>query len=221
MGLYPPTWLVYRRDMSHLSFTPMTEILKPCQQGVASLDYVEVSQYAASMASMRGQDTRPGKFCLLRINDSIMMSDTYYEQRTNYDVLRQAKGAVLIGGLGIGMILVPLLKNPAVTKVTVLELHQDVIDLVLPQLAGVEGYEKLEVICCDCRSWQPPKGQKWDTIYWDIWPDITTDNLKEITLLKRRYARRLATGGWQGAWVEHTLRARVKQEARQSRSWRW
>jgi spermidine synthase len=206
---------VYKRGMSQ--FTNMVEVLNPGEKGVAALSHYQVSDHEATLSSLRGQPTTSGAFCVLTVQGLTMMSDTHYERRTNCHVIDNAWGSVLIGGLGIGMILVPILRNPQVTKVTVLELHQDVIDLVLPQLVNLEGFEKLEVICCDCRTWQPPKGAKWDVIYWDIWPDICTDNLKEITMLKRRYARKLAPGGWQAAWVEGELRSRVNRDRKERR----
>jgi hypothetical protein len=65
------------------------------------------------------------------------------------------------------------------------------------------------VIQADAFSWKPPRGELYDVIYFDIWADICTDNLPEISKLKRRYARRLKrkdSGSWMGAWQEPKLR---------------
>jgi spermidine synthase len=77
-----------------------------------------------------------------------MMSDTNMERRSNWQVKDNAHGRVLIAGLGIGMILHPILDPTRaiisrragealqpVEHVTVVELNQDVIDLVAPSLA--------------------------------------------------------------------------------------
>jgi hypothetical protein len=48
--------------------------------------------------------------------------------------------------------------------------------------------------------------QMFDTIYFDIWPTISTDNLAEMATLNRRFARRLNPGGWRGSWMEDSLK---------------
>lgn len=47
-------------------------------------------------------------------------------------------------------------------------------------------YARLEV--------NAPKGQKWDTIYFDIWPDVCIDNLEGAARLARKFSPRL--DGW-------------------------
>lgn len=55
------------------------------------------------------------------------------------------------------------------------------------------------------------------SIYWDIWPDVCTTNLAEITKLKRRYARRVNPGGRQLAWVEGLLRRQLARDKKPRR----
>lgn len=38
-------------------------------------------------------------------------------------------------------------------------------------------------------SWCPFRKKRFNTIYFDIWPTISEDNLPEITKLKRKFAR--------------------------------
>jgi spermidine synthase len=128
-------------------------------------------------------------------------------------VLREARGDVLIAGLGIGMILVPILSKPEVNRVLVIEKYQDVIDLVGSHVA----HSKLTIECADILEYKPAKGSKWNTIYFDIWPDICTDNLDEIATLKQRFKYHKAVDGWMGAWVEGELRGRRRSE--RGRGW--
>ena len=143
-----------------------------------------------------------------------MMSDGDMEHRSNYRPTSRMNGDVLIAGLGIGMILVPILRNPKVKSVVVLEKYQDVIDLVEPPLRKALGADatKLTVLCADVFDWEIPRDQKFDSIYFDIWPNICTDQLKDITKLKRKFCRRVRQGGWMAAWMEQDLRRRRRKE---------
>jgi hypothetical protein len=150
-----------------------------------------------------------------------MMSDTAYEQRTNREFVRAAKGHVLVAGLGIGMILVPVLQNPDVTSVTVVEKYQDVVDLVGPSLEKFSG-GKLKIVCADIFTWKPEKGTRYDTLYFDIWPTVTTDNLKEMATLHRRFGRHKAAGAWMDSWERDLLLVRTRREDKEHREYmRW
>ena len=153
----------------------------------------------------------------LLLDGDVMMSDTENERLTNRQAVIGAHGDVLIAGLGIGMILIPMLQRPEVRSVTVLEKSADVIALVEPAIREYTIYaSKLAVIEADCFAWVMPKGLKWDWIYFDIWPDICTDNLPEIAQLKRKYSRRLNSesnpNARMFAWCETKLRAKRRRE---------
>ena len=145
-----------------------------------------------------------GDYVKLYVNGTLMMSDTPMEKRTNTDFIDNAHGDVMIAGLGIGLILHNLeekVKTGEVTSITVYEKYQDVIDLVSPYYKHLP----LTVKCADILEYIPPKGETYDTIYFDIWPTITTDNLKEIKLLHNRWKFRKRKGGWMDSWVKKFL----------------
>lgn len=126
-----------------------------------------------------------------------MMSDTEHERMTNREILYRAKGNVLIAGLGIGMILHPILENENVQSVTVLEKEKDVIDLVSETLPR----KKLQIVNADVFEWSPPKDAKYDCIYFDIWSDGAADlTKKERHKLACKYRKYKAAGGWMGGW---------------------
>jgi hypothetical protein len=68
---------------------------------------------------------------LVKKGEGVMMSDTPMERNTNYHILDKANGDVLIFGLGIGLIILPLLRKENVKSITVVELYQDLIDVHL------------------------------------------------------------------------------------------
>lgn len=139
----------------------------------------------------------------------LMMSDTPYEIRSGNGFIWAANGHVLILGLGLGATTIPVLEKKEVTKVTVIERNIDVIELVAPHLKNVPGGNKLDIVWADAFEWKPPKALKFDTIWMDIWPSISEDNLPEMTKLKRKYTRRLNRKNpksWMRSWEEGYLR---------------
>jgi hypothetical protein len=120
-----------------------------------------------------------GDYVGLSINGEIMMSNTPMELRTNQKFINSAHGDVLIGGLGIGLILLPLVSNELKQKtneIIVIEKNKDVIELVLPQL---EKYldDRVTVINDDVFEYVPSKN--FNTIYMDIWSYINSDIYEE------------------------------------------
>lgn len=95
------------------------------------------------------------------------MSDTDFERVTNEDVLSDARGDVLIAGLGIGMLPYHLCQLKKVRSVTILELQSEVVALVYPHVK----HPKLRMIVAD--AYHPPlQEMTFDYAYLDIWPQI-------------------------------------------------
>ena len=214
--------------MTTTMFEPMAKILTPGTKGDARVDHFDISRDSpGSFRAIIRDGVQPGTYARLYVGQTLMMTDTQMEQSTNRYAVHKATGHVLVAGLGLGLILVPMLRKPEVLSVTVIEKYQDVVDLVLPNLltAVPEAKDKLKVIVKDVLEYNPSKDKacpllaKYDVIYFDIWPTMSADNLPEITMLKRRYARRVAKGGWMGAWIEEQLRD-IKRRGG-GRVWGW
>jgi len=204
-------------------WTPMVDVVPPGKSGSAEVDHVVVSEWDARFAAIRGERLRPGPLARLLVHGGIMMSDGAEEKRSNSEAVRRANGDVLVAGLGLGMVLVPMLQKPEVRSVLVLENNPHVMALVerhVRRYVGKKASAKLTVIEADVFTWEIPKGQKWDCIYLDVWPGICPDNLEGVTKLKRRYSKRLRRDNpnfWIGAWEEARLRLRNRREARAER----
>jgi len=126
--------------------------------------------------------------------------------------------------MGLGVMLIPVCRKPEVTKVLVVEKSADVIALVEPHVRKFLGKdaEKLTIVQGDIFDFKPPKGEKWDTIWMDIWPTVCEDNLDGLATLKRRFCKRLNkenSNCWMGAWQESTLRYLRRQSRREEREW--
>lgn len=212
------------------TFTPMIDVVPQGSSGNARVEHYEVSKEDSAFTAIRammhpGEYVRPGKYCRLIVNNHIMMSDTSMEQRTNRDLVWNSTGHVFIAGLGIGMVLVPLVMKDEVVSITVVEKNPDVIKLVAPHFTPTAPWwvqnghahklHKLSVYEGDCFTWDAAQamGSKptFDVIYFDIWPDKCTSNLDDLTVLKRRYrkymTKRPAPKTWMRGWVEEDLRA--------------
>ena len=139
------------------------------------------------------------------ICNGCIMSDTPMEHRTNYEILEKAHGDILIGGLGIGMILIPLMKKEEVKTITIMEKYQDIIDMVGSQLPL---NNKVKIIQGDIFNNNFPRGTKFDVVYFDVWNYISSDVYEEMKQLKKNYRRCLKSkkdnpSSWMGCWAEY------------------
>jgi hypothetical protein len=156
-----------------------------------------------------------GTYVRLIVEGKLVMSDTAMERITNREFIKNANGRVLIGGLGIGLILQSILDKPEVTEVVVIEKYQDVIDLVADKFTS----PKLKIICADIFEHEIPKTEKFDTIYFDIWADLNTENLKEMKVLHTRFRKNKANkDSYMDSWYKSRLQ-KIRKKERQS-SWR-
>jgi spermidine synthase len=216
-------WLEDCRDDGPLGFPRMATIVPAGQRGDVRVEHLEIADGGGIHAMLRGTGTRNGTYAILKVRGSVVMSDTDMERLTNIDAKIQARGDVLIGGLGLGMIVCPMFRNPAVRTITVIERNPDVIALVEPAIrawAGrisAETVPSLRIVLGDVFTWKPEKGQKFDSIYFDIWPDICEDNLDGIAKLHNRAKSWKRPGGWMDSWQADTLRDRRRSDL--NRGW--
>lgn len=185
--------------------------------GSAKVEHFEVSKHDSEMTRIRSirpggrfDYVPPGRYARLLVHGGIMMSDTPMERFTNYEVVRRARGHVMIAGLGLGMILWPILAKEEVLSVDVLEKNPDVYDLVLPH---VPNDPRLAVLEADCFTYKPER--KYDAIYFDIWANVSTDTLVDMAKLHRKYAHHKAPGAWMNSWKKEMLVSERRSERRQ------
>jgi len=186
-------------------FPAMIEIFKkPVAHGIAKIDHHTVTPIESAMSGLRpGQWCPEGTYACLRVNGCLMMSDTRMEHSTNWTVVHEARGHVLIAGLGLGMILHPILAKKEVLSVTVIEKYADVIALVGPTVK----HKKLAIIEGDIYEWKPAKGTKYDCIYFDIWAEQSTDDLEDMRTLHLRFKPFKLKEGWMNSWRRDILKA--------------
>lgn len=188
------------------------------QSGDWCVETYEISDGDAAFYNLRcaingrsHMSVRPGKHTKLLYKDQIFMSDTPFEINTMREFYVHATGHVLITGLGLGLIAASVAQKESVETVIVIEKSYDVIELV----AKHYDYDNLIVVWADAFTFNPrkegylDKGQKYDWVFHDIWPDINPDNYGEMKFLHRRYAHWAKN---QISWSRFLVEAELKKE---------
>lgn len=142
----------------------------------------DLSQFIA--AFKYGRSVPAGTYTRLTRAGEVVMSDTPDEIRDHY-ALRGAAGRLLVHGLGLGMAVGFLLRQPGVTSIDVVELDPDVIALVGPHYWD----PRLQIHRGDAYTFRFPNHEErsWDFAWHDIWDNICEDNLDGMKRLHRRY----------------------------------
>jgi hypothetical protein len=159
-----------------------------------------VSKEDASFARKRaafhgGRGSLPaGIYKKLTRHNYTVMSNTPDEINDFSYFVYKATGNVLVNGLGLGVLLKALLNKPEITKVTIIEKSQDVINLVASTYLKDS---RVTIICADAFKYKAPKDEKYDAVWHDIWDDICGDNIDEMKTLHRKYGRKT---NYQESW---------------------
>lgn len=154
----------------------------------------------------------PGKYTKLSYYNQVIMSDTPAEKRDHLNYILEAKGDVLVTGLGLGWVIEGLFLNPKVKTVTVIEKELDVLHLVGNHLQKKYS-KKLNIICGDAFCPPLPITAKFDCIWHDIWETICGDNWPEIKELRRIY-RKYCKIIYQSSWCWKQVRKLAREDKR-------
>lgn len=172
------------------------------EHGTARVVHDSPSDFERFRARRDGMPLYAETYTRLFINGETYMTDAEFECWTNAEFVKRAFGNVLIAGLGLGLIVQPLIEAVDVESITILEKNADVIALIQP----LYSHPKVSVIHADVHEWEPPK-KTYHLVYFDIWPNVpNSDTLKEIRNLKQKYKASLAKGGRTMAWCEDLAR---------------
>ena len=170
---------------------------------------VEENDLSQSLSMMKTSRYVPGgNYTKLTRNGFTIMSDTPDEIRDHMHIIKEARGNVLIAGLGLGVVLSGIARKDEVDSITVIEKFEDVINLVADHY--IKKYpNKIKIICCDIFDWKPEKDVYYDFAWYDIWDNLCIDNLEDMKKLHRKFGRKT---GWQGSWGRSFLESQLKRE---------
>ena len=95
--------------------------------------------------------------------DQLLMSDSPQEMFLQHLCVENAKGKVLVGGLGLGLYANMVAQKDEVTEVVVVEISKDVIKLCRPT------NPKIRVVCADIHDFIKTTKEQFDYAYIDIY----------------------------------------------------
>jgi len=159
--------------------------------GVWSIEHIHLKKPGPIAGSL----AYPGDYTVLKKEGiDIIMSDTAQEYYEHEPLWMNAKGSVLIGGLGLGMVITPLLADPRVEKITLIENSPEVIDLVWPHYQDLEG---VHLVVSDFEAWEST--EKFNYVWHDTWiADNELDRHEYREKMTRKYEDRCDDMGF---WV--------------------
>lgn len=172
---------------------------------------VEKNEFSQMVSIFKtGRGVPEGEYKRLMRNGCCIMSNTPDEIRDFMHFVHEAKGSVLINGLGLGVVLQALLdrEDDEITDITVIEKSPDVINLVAPTFANES---RVRIINADAFEYIPEKGKKFGAIWHDIWDNICSDNLEEMTKLHRKYGKKT---DYQDSWCKGECIRAKKRDSR-------
>lgn len=209
-------------------FPSMVDLIPEGSSGDWRIEYFEITERGAFALKLRDAYnkhrnsqvyTPAGKYAKLvqllphrsapLVHVVPVMSDTMMERKMMLEAYKHAHGAVLLVGLGLGMLAQAVACKSNVRLVHVLEKSIDVVALTLRHL-----HTRLMIQMGDAFSYKR-YGMRYDMIYVDIWNGICQDNLPEIRKLKKRFKPYLrdTDKSWIGAWSEKELLAHASVHA--------
>lgn len=186
------------------------------EHGDARIEKYSISKDEAAMFVVQSTSSgypsrlRAGDYTRLILRGKLQMADTFDELLDHFDFIDRAAGNILVNGLGLGVAVRAILMKPKdarVRMVTAVEIDPDVIALVGGHLIRRFGQDRLRLVQADALEYTPPRGERFDCVWHDIWPDATMDNWDEMKRLHRKYGQRCDfQDSWKRGWVKRQLR---------------
>jgi hypothetical protein len=144
-------------------------------------------------------------FLSTKINDTVqcVMSSNLFERLTNQNFINAAKGDVIVFGLGLGLILFPLLEDDEITSITVIDKSVDIIDNLGPIIKNYDVNNKLTIINGDVFTYyQQLNETKFDVMYFDYWNFVDSTIYNDMEILKELYKNNIKETGQIMYWCE-------------------
>jgi len=122
-------------------------------------------------------------FVLKKIStDQVLMTDSEFELLSNKHFIDNATGDVLILGLGLGMVVLPLLDDDSINSITIIEQEQDIIDYVGAKIKKLDLKNKVNIKLGDAYEYYKNTDEygKYDYVYIDFWPSLNKSAFKDM-----------------------------------------
>lgn len=140
-----------------------------------------------------------GNYIALTLNNETVMSNTPFEKYTNRNFIEYAHGKVLIAGLGIGLLTEELKLFPKgrINQVDVVEINESLLDFY--NIINYDVKSGIDNIYISGIHNFVPR-EKYDTIYFDIWNNLSEDMQDEGRCLVEKFTKYLNPDGFISFW---------------------
>lgn len=140
-----------------------------------------------------------------------MMSNHETELVTNQKFIDNAKGDVLIFGLGLGLIVFPLLEDNDIKSIDIVEIDKSLISIIEPIIKKKDIHNKVRIIHGDVETYHlfESNQRMYDTIYFDTWFDPIKAVEEQIRLYYFYYSTWLKNNGYMDAWTNKTTKHNI------------
>ena len=126
-----------------------------------------------------------------------------FERLTNQNFINSAKGDVIIFGLGLGLILFPLLDDEEISSITVIDNSIDIINNIGPIIKNYDVNDKLTIVQGDVFThYQQLNETQFDVMYFDYWNIVDTTIRADMETLKELYKNNIKETGQIMYWCE-------------------
>ena len=132
---------------------------------------------------------------ILYHSETFWMSDARKHDLAMRSLAARARGDVLVGGYGLGLVQRHLVNNPRVTSVLTAEINCDVIRAMLEEDGWIWG----KIWIGDFYSYEP--ASLFDTVIGDTWADATDEYREEFKAFRELAPRLVKPGGPVLAWT--------------------
>jgi spermidine synthase len=135
--------------------------------------------------------------------EQCVMASHLFERLTNQNFIDNAKGDIIIFGLGLGLVIFPLLNDSEITSITVVDNSIDIIDNIGPIIKSYDINNKLTLINGDAFTYyQQLNEAKFDVMYFDYWNYVDETIQNDMYTLKELYKNNIKEAGQIMYWCE-------------------
>ncbi len=175
-----------------------------------SLDDIQVDENDSFLErSPLSYFTSNESYLALTYNDEVWMSITPNEINTMAPYISQAKGNVLVLGLGLGYYPFMISEKEEVKSITIVELDQNIIDIFKKNLLPLFPHkDKIKIIKGDALDYLKNNKSHYDCIFADLWHN-PEDGLPLYIKIKK--LENLHRGSVFQYWLEKSLIAMLRR----------
>ena len=135
------------------------------------------------------------EYCyLLNKNGEYIMSNSNSMLKFYKPYLDEINGETLFFGLGLGLLILPLLDDPSVTKIDIVEIDTNVIDYVYnKKIKPLDINNKINII--NQNAFNFTTTNTYDYILIDIWSEKNQSVINDMNFLKDKFITNLNENG--------------------------